>query len=79
LVEGEHLSAKGYHVTMGTPLHANVTGDAAYVVVPVTMTFDLIGKQVTQSGAFFTVALRKLPAGWRLVSWAWTKGTASVS
>ena len=79
LVEGEHLGAKDYHVTLGTPLHANVTGNAAYVVVPATMTFILKGKQVTQSGASFTVALRKLPAGWRLASWAWTKGTASVS
>ena len=25
-----------------------------------------------QTGAFFTVALRKLPAGWRFASWAWT-------
>jgi ketosteroid isomerase-like protein len=79
LAEGEHLDAKGYHVTLGKPLHANVTGDAGYVVVPATMTFKLKGKKVTQSGAFFTVALRKLPAGWRLASWAWTKGTASVS
>jgi len=79
LVEGEHLNAMDYHVTLGKALHANVAGNAAYVVVPTTMTFKLKGKQVTQSGAFFTVALRKLPAGWRLGSWAWTKGTASVS
>jgi len=79
LAEGEHLSAKDYHVTLGEALHATVTGDGAYVVVPATMTFTLKGQRVTQSGAFFTVALRKLPAGWRLASWAWTKGTASVS
>jgi ketosteroid isomerase-like protein len=79
LVEGEHQGAKDYHVILGKPLHANVTGDAAYVVVPATMTFELKGKQVTQSGAVFTVALRKLPAGWRLASWAWAKGTAAVS
>jgi len=79
LVEGEHLDAKGYYVTLGEALHANVTRDAAYVVVPATMTFTLNGKRVTQSGAFFTVALRKLPGGWRLAGWAWTKGTASVS
>jgi ketosteroid isomerase-like protein len=79
LAEGEHLGASDYHVTIGKPLHANVTGDAAYVVVPATMTFALKGKKVTQSGASFTVALRKLPAGWRLASWAWTKGVASVS
>jgi ketosteroid isomerase-like protein len=79
LVEGEHLGAKGYHVTLGKPLVANETGDAAYVVVQATMTFALKEKRVTQSGAVFTVALRKMPEGWRLSSWAWAKGTASVS
>jgi len=79
LIEGEHQGAKDYHVTLGKPLHANVTGGAAYVVVPATMTFKLKGKQVTQSGAVFTVALRNQPAGWRLASWAWAKGTAAVS
>ena len=79
LVEGEHAGAKDYQVTLGKPLHANVTGDAAYVVVPATMKFKVQGKQVTQSGAVFTVALRRLSAGWRVASWAWAKGTASVS
>jgi ketosteroid isomerase-like protein len=79
LAEGEHLGAKVYHVTLGKALHNNVTGDAAYVVVPATMTFELKGKQIKQSGAVFTVALRKLPAGWRLASWAWAKGNASTS
>ena len=31
------------------------------------MTFDLKGKQVTQTGALFTVALRKLDTEWRLI------------
>ena len=44
LAEGEHLGASDYHVTIGKPLHANVTGDAAYVVVPATMTFALKGR-----------------------------------
>jgi ketosteroid isomerase-like protein len=79
LVEGEHQGVKDYHVTFGTALHADATGNAAYVALPATMTFKLKGKQVTQSGAIFTVALRKLPAGWRLASWAWAKGTAAVS
>jgi hypothetical protein len=50
-------------------------GDSAYVVVPATMMFKVGGKQVTQSDAFFTVALRKLAEGWRIAAWAWTKGT----
>ena len=74
LVEGEQHGASGYLVTLGEPLHNNVTGDSAYVVVPATMTFKVHGKQVTQTGAVFTVALRKLAEGWRIAAWAWAKG-----
>jgi len=76
LVEGEQHGASGYLVTSGEPLHNNVTGDSAYVVVPATMTFKVHGKQVTQSGAVFTVALRKLIDEWRIAAWAWAKGIA---
>jgi hypothetical protein len=75
LAEGKQHGATGYLVTLDEPRHANVTGDAAYVVVPATMTFDLQGRQVTQTGALFTVALRKLAGGWRIATWAWAKGT----
>jgi hypothetical protein len=74
LVEGKQHGASDYFVTVGEPLHNNVTGDSAYVVVPATMTFKMGGKQVTQSGAFFTVALRRLAEEWRIAAWAWTKG-----
>jgi ketosteroid isomerase-like protein len=74
LVEGELHGATRYFVTLGEPVHNTVTGDSAYVVVPATMTFDLAGDQVTQTGAAFTVALRKRPDGWRIAAWAWTKG-----
>ena len=75
LIEGKQHDASDYFVTVGEPLHNNVTGDSAYVVVPATMTFKVAGKKVTQSGAYFTVALRKLAEGWRIAAWAWTKGT----
>ena len=78
LVEGEHLGASGYHVTLGAPLHADVTGDAAYVVSPATMTFKLKGQQVTQTGALFTTALRKVAGDWRIAAWAWAKGQAEI-
>ena len=74
LVEGEHAGASGYLITLGEPRHVNVTGDRAYVVVPATMTFRLQGTQVTQTGSTFTVALRKLDEGWRVMAWAWAKG-----
>jgi ketosteroid isomerase-like protein len=77
LIEGKHRGASDYFVTVGEPLHNNVTGDSAYIVLPATMTFKLGGKQVTQSGAIFTVALRKLADGWRIAAWAWAKGTPS--
>ena len=76
LIEGKQQGASDYFVTLGEPLHNNVTGDSAYVVVPATMTFKVGGKQVTQTGAVFTVALRKLAEGWRIAAWAWAKGSA---
>src|SRR5215813_15112827 len=78
MTEGEHLGATDYVVILGEPKHNNITGDSAYVVFPTTMTFKLHGKPVTQSGATFTVALRKLKDGWRIAAWAWTKGTAKL-
>ena len=76
--EGEHAGASGYVVTLGEPRHVNVTADSAYVVLPASMTFKVRGTEITQTGAIFTVALRKLNDGWRLASWAWAKGTAQA-
>ena len=75
LIEGEQHSASDYFVTLDEPLHNIITGESAYVVVPATMTFKVQGQQVTQTGAVFTVALRKLPEGWRIAAWAWAKRT----
>ena len=74
LAEGEHLGASGYHITLSEPRHVDVTGDYAYVGVPATMTFDLAGRKVTQTGSLFTVALRKVDTDWCLSAWAWAKG-----
>ena len=79
LVEGEHQGAGGYAVSLATPRHANVTGDSAYALFPATMTFNLRGKRITQSGATFTTALRRIDGEWRLVAWAWAKGTPDVA
>jgi ketosteroid isomerase-like protein len=79
LAEGKQHGATEYHVTLDEPRHASVSGDAAYVVVPASMTFLLQGKRVTQTGALFTVALRKLADGWRIAAWAWAKGAQAGS
>lgn len=79
LIEGKQHGATDYFVTLGEPLHNNVSGDSAYVVVPATMTFKLQGKQITQSGAIFTTAFRRVEHGWRIAAWAWAKGTPVAS
>jgi ketosteroid isomerase-like protein len=75
LKEGKHLEASGYNIALGEPRHVDVTGDYVYVVVPAAMTFILRGKRVNQTGAVFTVGLRRVDTQWRLTAWAWTKGT----
>lgn len=75
IAAGEREGATGYFIRLDEPWHVDVSGDRAYVVVPATMTFKVHGKQATQSGSIFTVALRQLPEGWRIAGWAWAKGT----
>jgi ketosteroid isomerase-like protein len=78
LVEGEHLGASGYHIALAEPRHVDINGDYGYVVVPASMTFNLRGNPITQTGAIYTVALRKIGEEWRLTAWAWAKGTAQT-
>ena len=68
LPEREYHSGQRAHRTLSEPRHVDVTGDYAYAVVPATMTFDLTGKQITQTGSVFTVALRKVGGEWRLTA-----------
>jgi ketosteroid isomerase-like protein len=60
-------------VTLQKPRLVDVVGDRAYVVVPASYDYKAKGKKVKESGATFTVALQKLPAGWRITGWAWSK------
>jgi len=73
LITGEREGATGYFVSLGELRHEDVSRDRGYVV-PATMTSKIHDKQVTQSGSTFTVALQKVPAGWRITAWAWAKG-----
>ncbi|WP_040688292.1 nuclear transport factor 2 family protein [Nocardia vinacea] len=74
LAEGERVGVSGYHIDLGEPRHVDVTGGYGYAVVPVTFSYDFRGEPVTQTGAVFTVALRKVGTDWRLTAWAWAKG-----
>jgi len=58
---------------IGGPLHADVTGDRAYVVVPATYQFRIKGKWKSEKGAKMTFALQKFADGWLINAWTYTK------
>ncbi len=60
-------------VTLGTPLHVDVDGNRAYLVIPSTYAFKLKGKAVKETGSLFTFVMLKGPKGWRIVGWSWAK------
>ena len=60
-------------VTLGTPLHVDVDGNRAYLVIPSTYAFKLKGKSVKETGSLFTFAMLKGSKGWRIVGWSWAK------
>lgn len=74
MTESEHLGATDYFVELAAPTHNAVTGDDAYVVIPATMSFDLRGRRMVQTGASLTIALHRPGPSWRIAAWAWTKG-----
>jgi hypothetical protein len=49
------------------------TADRAYVVAPADFRFKENGKDGSDLGALFTVALQKGQAGWRITGWAWSR------
>lgn len=77
LAEFDHTGASDFVITLAAPTHNAVSGEAAYVVVPATMAFQVGGQRLTQTGARFTVALRRVEGAWRIAAWAWTKGAGA--
>jgi hypothetical protein len=63
LHEGEQRGASGYFVTIGDPLHEDVTGRSAYVVVPATMTFKVHGQRVwaLAAGGQLQIDIERVP------------------
>jgi hypothetical protein len=60
-------------VTLGTPLHVDVTSDRAYIVIPAGYAFKRKGKPEKETGSMFTFAMHKGATGWRIVGWSWAK------
>ena len=61
--------------TLGEPLHDNVTGDSAYVVVPATMTFKVHANRLPNRRGLHGGACKFID-GWRIAAWVWAKGIA---
>ncbi len=61
-------------VTLGDPKHVDITGNRAYVVVPVTFTSKHNGEPTNEAGSMLTLVLQKSTAGWRITAWTWTMG-----
>ena len=60
-------------VKLSKPSHVDITADRAYVIIPANYTYKQKGKQVSEVGSIITLALQKLPAGWRITGWSWAK------
>jgi ketosteroid isomerase-like protein len=58
-------------VTLKKPWHVDVTGNRAYVVVPVTYTYKQHGKPVVEDGSVWSLVLQRAGADWRIAGWAW--------
>lgn len=74
MTKSAHLGASDYAVAVDEPLHNDVSEDTAYLVFPAMLRSRLNGELVVQTGAVFTVALRRRAEQWRIAAWAWTKG-----
>ena len=59
-------------VGIGTPVHVDVTGDRAYVVVPASDRYKQKGKLV-KLAATMTLALQKTATGWHITGWTWSR------
>lgn len=61
----------GVKLTLGKPLHVNVEGDRAYVVLPTRINDKTKGKAHVEHG-LWTFAMQKTSGGWMIAGWSWT-------
>ncbi len=57
-------------ILVGVPSHLDVESGFAYLVAPVTLSFNKKSKPVKEKGVV-TMALHKSESGWRITGWAW--------
>jgi ketosteroid isomerase-like protein len=57
-------------IAIGVPTHLDVESSFAYLVVPVTLSYNKGSEPIKENGVI-TMALHKGDAGWRITGWAW--------
>jgi ketosteroid isomerase-like protein len=60
-------------VTLGAPLHVDVTADRACVVILANYKYKQNGKAMQETGSTLTIALQKSGDAWHMTGWAWAK------
>jgi len=66
-------------VIAGKARHLTVDGNNAYVVMPMTFTYNDHGKPMKETGSLVTMSLAKSDSGWRVSGWAWSSGTTAAA
>ena len=61
-------------VVAASPRHLDISGDRAYVVLPVTYTTTMKSNTEKETASSLVLTLVKGANGWRLNAWAWSKG-----
>jgi ketosteroid isomerase-like protein len=61
-------------VVAASPRHLDVSGNRAYVVLPVTYTTTMATKTEKETASALILTLEKRAQGWRIIAWAWSKG-----
>jgi hypothetical protein len=71
--EDGHLGRGDFFIAFGEPRHDEATADPSRIVLPASTSLQIGGREVRQTGALFTLALRETGEGWCIGAWAWAK------
>jgi len=70
------MGTKAIHAVAQLVRHYNVTGDSAYVVVPLYISYAVKGKRGHETG-LFTLTLHRSGGTWKIATQTWATATSS--
>jgi hypothetical protein len=71
--EEGHFGEGDFFIAFGEPRHNEATDDPARIPIPASRSFQLGGREIRQTGALFTLALRETGDGLCIGAWTWAK------